>query len=124
MVLATTMLLIFNTIISGGLFTNLIDNYSYAIFAVIGFFYLSNPLLGLLGENWMTYKVTVVQIILFVGFFIAMVILVTLHFMHLNGIAVVSITLATFPYFLGYGIFEANVIQFVLINFSLHHLKS
>ena len=111
--------------ISGGLFTNLIDNYSYAIFAVIGFFYLSYPLLGLLGEKWMTYKVTLAQIILmFVGFFIAMVILVTLHFMHLNGIAVVSITLATFPYFLGYGIFEANVIQFVLINFSLHHLKS
>ena len=113
-VLATSMLLISTTIISGGLSTNFIDNYSYAIFAVIGLHYLSYPLLGLLGEKWMRYKVILVGIILmFGGFFIAMVTLVTLYFMHLNDIVVVSICLVTtFPYFLGYGIFEANVIQF------------
>ena len=113
-VLATSMLLISTTIISGGLSTNFIDNYSYAIFAVIGLHYLSYPLLGLLGEKWMRYKVILAGIILmFGGFFIAMVTLVTLYFMHLSDIVVVSICLfATFPYFLGYGIFEANVIQF------------
>ena len=40
-------------------------------------------------------------------------ILVTIHFIHLNDITVATICLVgTFPYFLGYGIFEANVIQF------------
>ena len=111
-VLATSMLLISTTTISGGLSANFIDNYLYAIFATIGLHYLSYPLLGLLGEKWMRYKVILVGIILmFVGFLIAMVI--TIQFMHLNGIVVVSICLVTtFPYFLGYGIFAANVIQF------------
>ena len=114
MVLATSMLLISTTIISGGLSANFIDNYSYAIFATIGLHYLSYPLPDLLGEKWMRYKVILVGIILmFAGFLIAMVTLVTIHFMHLNSIVVVSICLvATFPYFLGYGIFAANVIQF------------
>ena len=100
-VLATSMSLISTTIISGGLSTNFIDNYSYAIFAVIGLHYLSYPLLGLLGEKWMRYKVILVGIILmFAGFFIAMVTLVTLYSVHLNDIAVVSICLvATFPFF-------------------------
>ena len=113
-VLAISMLLTTTTIISGGLSTNFIDNYSYAIFAAIGLHYLSYPLLGLLGEKWVRYKVILVGIILmFVGFFIAIVTLITLNFLHLNGIAVVGICLvASFPYFFGYGIFEANVIQF------------
>ena len=113
-VVATSMLLISTTIITGGLSTNFIDSYSYVIFAAIGFHYLSYPLLGLLGEKWMRYKVILVGIILMLGgFFIVVVTLVTLYFVHLSDIVVVSICLfATFPYFLGYGIFEANVIQF------------
>ena len=112
--IVTSMLLISTTIITGGLSTNFIDNYSYAIFAAIGLHYLFYPLLGLLGEKWMRYKVILVGIkLMFVGFFIVIVTLVALNFTHLNDIAIVSICLvATFPYFLGYGIFEANVIQF------------
>ena len=64
-VLAINMLLTTGTIKSGGLSTNFIDNYSYTIFAAIGFHYLSYPLLGLLGEKWMRYKVIMVGIILF-----------------------------------------------------------
>ena len=114
MVLATSMLLISTTLMSGGLSTTFIDNYSFAIFAAVGLHYLSYPFLGLLGEKWMRYKVILVGIILmFVGFFIVVVTLVILNFTHLNGIAVVSICLgATLLYFLGYGIFEANMIQF------------
>ena len=114
MVVATSMLLISTTIITGGLSTNFIDNYSYVIFAAIGLHYLSYPLLGLLGEKWMRYNVILVGIMLmFGGFFIFVVTLVTLYFVHLSDIVVVSICLViTFPYFLGYGIFEANVIQF------------
>ena len=113
-VVATSMLLISTTIITGGLSTNFIDNYSYVIFAAIGLHYLSYPLLGLLGEKWMRYNVILVGIMLmFGGFFIFVVTLVTLYFVHLSDIVVVSICLViTFPYFLGYGIFEANVIQF------------
>ena len=113
-VLATSMLLISTTMISGSLSINFTDNYSYAILASIGLHYLSYPFLGLLGEKWMRYKVILVGIILmFAGFFIFMVTLVALHFIHLNGIAVVNICLVvTFSNFLGYGIFQANVIQF------------
>ena len=113
-VLATSMLLTTSIIISGGFSTNFFDNYSYLIFAIVGLNYLSYPLLGLLGEKWMRYKVILVGIILiFIGFFIAMVILVTLYFVHINGIAVSGIcSVAGFPFFFGYGIFEANVIQF------------
>ena len=60
---------------------------------------------------------------MFAGFFIAIVTLVTLYFIHLNSIAIVRICLA-FPSFLGYGIFEANVIQFNNDQLYLHHLKS
>ena len=113
-VLATCMLLTTSTIISGGLSRYFIDNYSYIMFAVVGLHYLFYPLLGLLGEKWMRYKVILVGIILmFVGFFIGMGTLMTLYILHLNGIAVVGIGLvAAFPYFFGYGIFGANVIQF------------
>ena len=83
------MLLIINTILSGGLSTYFIDHYSYVIFAAIGPDYLSYPLLGLLGEKWMRYKFITVGIIqIFVGFFIVMVSLVTLYFVHLNSITV------------------------------------
>ena len=113
-VMATSMLLTTTIIISGGLSTNFFDNYSYLIFAIVGLNYLSYPLLGLLGEKWMRYKVIMVGIILiFIGFFIGMGTLVTLYFVHLNGIAVSGIcSVAGFPFFFGYGIFEANVIQF------------
>ena len=114
LVLATSMLLISTTIMSGGLSTNFINNYSYAIFAVIALQYISYPLLGLLSEKWVRYKVILVGIILmFAGFFVAIVTLATLHFIHLNDITEATICLvATFPYFLGYGILQANVIQF------------
>ena len=69
-VLATSILLSTTVILSGGLSTNFIDNYSYVIYAVVSLHYLSYPLLGLLGEKWMRYKVILVGIILiFVGFF-------------------------------------------------------
>ena len=112
--MATSMLLINTRIISGGLSINFIDHYSYAIFAVIGLHYLFYPLLGLLSEKWMRYKVILVGIILiFVGFFIGIVTLVTLYFLHLNENAVVGICLvAAFPLLFGHGLFEANVIQF------------
>ena len=99
MVLATSMLLISTTLMSGGLSTTFIDNYSFAIFAAVGLHYLSYPFLGLLGEKWMRYnKVILVGIILmFVGFFIVVVTLVVLNFTHLNGIAVVSICLGFSP---------------------------
>ena len=112
-VMTTSMLLITTRILSGGLSSNFIDNYLYVIFVVTELHYLSYPLLGLLGEKWMRYKVLLVGIILiFVGFFIGMVTLVILYFAHLNGVAVVGICLVlSFPFFFGYGIFEANVIQ-------------
>ena len=111
-VLAMSMLQTTVTII--GLSANFIDYYSYGIFAAIGLHYLSYPLLGLLGEKWMRYKVILVGIILmFVGFFIGIVTLVTLYFLHLNVISAAGISLVvSFPFFFGYGIFEANVIQF------------
>ena len=114
LVVLATSILLSTTAIIGGLLTKLIENYSYITFAAIGLRYIFYPLLGLLGEKWMRYKVLLVGIILtFVGFFISMVILVALHFLHLNSIAVVGICLVlSFPYFFGYGIFQANVIQF------------
>ena len=114
LVVLATSILLSTTAIIGGLLTKLIENYSYITFAAIGLHYIFYPLLGLLGEKWMRYKVLLVGIILtFVGFFISMAILVALYFLHLNSIAVVGICLVlSFPYFFGYGIFQANVIQF------------
>ena len=111
-VLATSMLL--TTTIISGLSSYFVDNYSYAIFAVIGLHCLSYPLLSLLGEKWMRYRVILVGIMLILaGFFISMVTLVTLYFVHLSGILIVGICLVTaFPIFFGYGLFGANFIQF------------
>ena len=113
-VLVTSILLTNSNLISGGLSTNFVDYYSYAIFAAISFSFFIYPLLGLLGEKWMRYKIIMVGIILMlVGFAIAIVTFVILNFVHLNKIAVVGICLVvSFPFFLGYGVFEANVIQF------------
>ena len=113
-VLATSILLSTITLISGGLSTTFFDNYSYVTFARISFHFLFYPLLGLLGEKWMRYKVLQVGIILiFVGFLIGIVTLVILDFVHLNSITVVGICIVvSFPFFFGYGIFEANMIQF------------
>ena len=115
-VLATSILLSTTTILSGGLSAKFIDSYSYVIFAVVSLHYLSYPLLGLLGEKWMRYKVILVGIILmFVGFFIITVTFVILYSVHPNRVAVVGIILCIlliFPYFIGYGIFKANMIQF------------
>ena len=112
-VLATSILLSSSPII-GGLLTELIKDHSYVIFAAIGLHYISYPLLGLLGEKWMRYKVISVGIVsIFSGLFISMATLMTLYFLNLNSIAVVGICLVlSFPYFFGYGIFQANVIQF------------
>ena len=113
-VVATSILLTTTTLTSGGLSITFVDNYSYVIFAIISFHYLFYPLLGLLGEKWMRYKVLLVGIILiFICFFIGIVTLVILDFVHLNSIIVVGVCLVvSFPFFFGYGIFEANMIQF------------
>ena len=113
-VLAISISRITMIIITGGLSTNFIDNYSYIIFAAIGLHYLFYPLLGLLGEKWMRYKVIMVGLILmFGGLFIVFGTLVTLYFIDVNKNAVIGICLVlSFPYFLGYGLFEAIVIQF------------
>ena len=114
MVLATSILLTTTTIISGGLSTQFIESYSYIIFAAVGLYYLFYPLLGLLGEKWMRYKVILVGVMLtFVGFLIILVTLVTIYFINLNRIVVVCICLVVSAlYFFGYGLYEANVIQF------------
>ena len=114
LVALTTSILLSTTTIMGGLLTKLIENFSYVIIAAVGLYYISYPLLGLLGEKWIRYKVLLIGIILLsVGFFISMATLVTLYFVHLNSIAVVGIRLVvSFPYFFGYIIFQANVIQF------------
>ena len=95
-VLAMSMLLT-TTII--GLSTNFTDNYSYAIFAAIGLHYLSYPLLGLLGEKWMRYKVLLVGIILlFVGFFIgSMTYFGKEHAPYVTVVILVSVFLIIFP---------------------------
>ena len=113
-ILATSILLTTSNLILAGLSTTFVDNYSYVIFAGISFHFLFYPLLGLLGEKWMRYKILLVGIILlFVGFFIGIVTFVILYFVHLNSITVVGICLVVgFPFLFGYGIFEANVIQF------------
>ena len=113
-VLATSILLTTTTIISGGLSTHFIESYSYIIFAAAGLYYLFYPLLGLLGKKWMRYKVILVGVMLtFVGFLIILVTLVTIYFINLNRIVVVCICLVVSAlYFFGYGLYEANVIQF------------
>ena len=113
-VLATSILLTTTTIISGGLSTHFIESYTYIIFAAAGLYYLFYPLLGLLGEKWMRYKVILVGVMLtFVGFLIILVTLVTIYFINLNRIVVVCICLVVSAlYFFGYGLYEANVIQF------------
>ena len=113
MVLATSILLTTTTIISGGLSTQFIESYSYIILAAVGLHYLFYPLLGLLGEKWMRYKVILVGVMLtFVGFLIILVTLVAIHLINLNKIVVVCICLfGSSFYFFGYGLYEANVIQ-------------
>ena len=104
-VLATSILLTITSIITGGLSTKFVDNYSYVIFAAIGLHYLFYPLLGLLGEKLMRYKVIKVGIILiFAGYFMDLVAIMTLYFEHLtnDSIAAASICLVlSFPYFFG-----------------------
>ena len=114
LVLVISILLVNIVIISGALSTHFVDRYSFLIFAAVGLYYLFYPILGLLGEKWMRYKVMIIGIVLIcVGFVIITVSLVSLYFLHLNSITVVIllVTLAC-PFFLGYGLFQANVIQF------------
>ena len=114
LVLVIGILLANITIISGALSTHFIDRYSFLIFAAIGLYYLFYPILGLLGEKWMRYKVMIIGIVLIcVGFVIITVSLVGLYFLQLNSItAVILSTTLACPFFLGYGLFQANVIQF------------
>ena len=125
-VLATSILLTTTTIITGGLSTQFIESYSYIIFAAVGLHYLFYPLLCLLGEKWMRYKVILVGIILmFVGFLIILVTLVTTHFINLNSIVVVCICLVE-SVFTSLDMVYMKLILFNLlpINFSLQHLRS
>ena len=114
LVLVISILLANIIIISGGLSTHFIDKYSFLIFAAIGLYYLFYPILGLLGEKWMRYKVMIIGIVLIcVGFVIITVCSVGLYFIQLNNITAVTLSITvTSPFFLGYGLFEANVIQF------------
>ena len=114
LVLVVSILLGNIIIISGGLSTHFIDRYSFLIFAAVGLYYLFYPMLGLLGEKWMRYKVMVIGIVLIcVGFVIITVSFVGLYFLQLNSItAVILSTTLACPFFLGYGLFQANVIQF------------
>ena len=114
LVLVISILLVNITIISGGLSTHFIDRYSFLIFAAVGLYYLFYPILGLLGEKWMRYKVMIIGIVLIcVGFVIITVSFVGLYFLQLNSFtAVILSTTLACPFFLGYGLFQANVIQF------------
>ena len=114
LVLVISILLANIIIISGGLSTHFIDKYSFLIFAAVGLYYLFYPILGLLGEKWMRYKVMIIGIVLIcVGFVIITVCSVGLYFIQLNSITAVTLSIiVTCPFFLGYGLFEANVIQF------------
>ena len=102
------------TDISGGLSNVFIPDLSYEIFAVIGLYYLFYPLFGLLGEKWVRYKVMMVgSIMLCVGFIIVVISLIIVYLNDIQGTTSVIIALVvTFPFFIGQGIFEANVIQF------------
>ena len=102
------------TIISGALSTHFVDKYTFLIFAAIGLYYIFYPILGLLGEKWMRYKVLLIGMVLIcVGFVIITVSLVGLYLLHLDSItAVILLTTLSCPFFLGYGLFQANVIQF------------
>ena len=114
LVLVISILLANITIISGGLSTHFVDRYSFLIFAAVGLYYLFYPILGLLGEKWMRYKVMIIGIVLIcVGFVFITVSLVVLYFLQLNSItSVILLTTLSCPFFLGYGLFQANVIQF------------
>ena len=60
---------------------------------------------------------------MFVRFVIVMVLLVTLYFVHLNTIAVVGIICLVLTFF-GYGLFEANMIQYKnTVYFTLKEKK-
>ena len=114
LVLVISVLLTNIVIISGGLSTRFVDKYSFLIFAAIGLYFLFYPMLGLLGEKWMRYKVIIIGIVLIcVGFVIIIVCSVGLYSIQLNSIAAVTLAISvTCLFFLGYGLFEANIIQF------------
>ena len=102
------------TDISGGLSNMYVKDFFYITFAVIGLYYLFYPLLGLLGEKWVRYKVMMAgSILLCVGFIIVLIGIIIVYLFDIHGIEAVFIALfVTFPFFIGQGIFEANMIQF------------
>ena len=114
LVLVISILLANIVIISGALSTYFTDKHSCLIFAAVGLYYLFYPILGLLGEKWMRYKVMIIGIALTcVGFVIITVCSVGLYFIQFDSITAVTLSITvTFPFFLGYGLFQANVIQF------------
>ena len=112
-------------IITGGLSLVFIPELSYVIFAVIGLYYLFYPLFGLLGEKWVRYKVMMVgSIMLCIGFITTLISIIVMYLNDIHGIKAVIIALVvTFPFFLGQGIFDANMIQFGTdqLQFSSSH---
>ena len=102
LVLVISVLLTNIVIISGGLSTRFVDKYSFLIFAAIGLYFLFYPMLGLLGEKWMRYKVIIIGIVLIcVGFVIITASFVGLYFLQLNSITVVILlTTLACPLFL------------------------
>ena len=113
-VLIWSLLLTSITVISGGLSNVFVTQFSYIIFAVIGLYYLFYPLFGLLGEKWVRYKVMMAgSILLCIGFIIVLISLIIVYLFDIHGFKAVFIALVgTIPFFIGQGIFEANVIQF------------
>ena len=113
-VLVISILLANITIITGALFTQFIGGYSFLLFAAIGLYYLFYPILGLVGEKWMRYKILIIGMTLIcVGFVIITVSLVGLYLLQLDSvIAAILLTTLCCPFFLGFGLFQANVIQF------------
>ena len=59
LVLVINILLASITILSGALSTRFTDKYSFLKIAAIGVYYLFYPILGLVGEKWMRYKVMI-----------------------------------------------------------------
>ena len=100
--------------ISGGISNVFVKDFSYEIFAVIGLYYLFYPVFGLLGEKWVRYKVMMAgSILICVGFIMVLIGIIIVYLFDIHGTKSVIIALfATFPFFIGQGIFEANMIQF------------
>ena len=87
------------TDISGGLSNVFVKDFSYEIFAVIGLYYLFYPLLGLLGEKWVRYKVMMAgSIMLCVGFVMVLISMIIMYLIDIHGTKSVMLVLVSLLY--------------------------